>query len=196
VGSTGGLTAARRGECDLAGIHLLDATTNTYNRPYLGDDLRLIPGYGRLQGVVFRKGDPRFEGRSLSEAAAVALADPECVLVNRNRGSGTRILIDRLLGTHRPAGYLTEARSHNAVAAAVAQGRADWGVAIANVAGDSGLGFLPMQDEQYDFVVPKGRWDRPAVRLFRELLRRDDAAAALDAMGFRPVVGQALASES
>ncbi|HKI35437.1 MAG TPA: substrate-binding domain-containing protein, partial [Gemmataceae bacterium] len=196
VGSSGGLTAVRRGECDLAGIHLLDATTNTYNRPYLGDDLRLIPGYGRLQGVVFRKGDPRFEGRSLSEAAAVALADPECVLVNRNRGSGTRILIDRLLGTHRPAGYLTEARSHNAVAAAVAQGRADWGVAIANVAGDSGLGFLPMQDEQYDFVVPKGRWDRPAVRLFRELLRRDDAAAALDAMGFRPVVGQALASES
>jgi putative molybdopterin biosynthesis protein len=186
VGSTGGLTAARRGECDLAGIHLLDPATNTYNRPYLGDDLRLIPGYGRLQGIVFRKGDARFEGRSLSDAASAALADPECVLVNRNRGSGTRILIDRLLGSHRPPGYLTEARSHNAVAAAVAQGRADWGVAIANVAADAGLGFLPMQEEQYDFVVPKARWDRPAVRAFRELHALTETRAALGAMGFAP----------
>jgi putative molybdopterin biosynthesis protein len=186
VGSTGGLTAARRGECDLAGVHLLDPKTDTYNRPYLGDDLLLMPGYGRLQGIVHRKGDPRFEGRSIAEAVAAALADPECVLVNRNRGSGTRVLIDRLLGDHRPPGYLTEARSHNAVAAAVAQGRADWGVAVATVATGAGLGFLPLQDEQYDFVVPKGRWDRPAVRAFRELLGRDDTRAALTAMGFTP----------
>jgi putative molybdopterin biosynthesis protein len=186
VGSSGGLTAARRGECDLAGVHLLDPKTDTYNRPYLGDDLLMIPGYGRLQGVVHRKGDPRFEGRSIPEAVAAALADPECVLVNRNRGSGTRVLIDRLLGDHRPPGYLTEARSHNAVAAAVAQGRADWGVAIATVAAGAGLGFLPLQEEQYDFVVPKGRWDRPAVRAFRELLGRDDTLAALTAMGFAP----------
>src|SRR5262249_49145273 len=60
VGSTGGLAAARRGECDLAGVHLLDPKTDTYNRPFLGDTLLLVPGYGRLQGVVFRKGDPRF----------------------------------------------------------------------------------------------------------------------------------------
>src|SRR5262249_52990598 len=161
------LSAARRGECDLAGIHLLDPTTGVYNRPYLGEDLLLIPGYGRLQGIVYRKDDPRFEGCSLSDATAAALADPQCVLVNRNRGSGTRVLIDRLLGPHRPPGHLTEARSHNAVAAAVAQGRADWGVAIANVARDAGLGFLPMQGEQYDFVVPKTRRDRPAVQAFR-----------------------------
>jgi putative molybdopterin biosynthesis protein len=186
VGSTGGLTAARRGECDLAGIHLLDPKTNTYNRPYLGDDLLLIPGYGRLQGIVYRRGDARFEGRSLSEAVCAALADPECVLVNRNRGSGTRILIDQLLGDRRPPGYLTEARSHNAVAAGVAQGRADWGVAIANVAADAGLGFLRMQDEQYDFVVPKKRWDRPAVRAFRDLLAQAETRTALTAMGFTP----------
>jgi putative molybdopterin biosynthesis protein len=184
VGSTGGLTAARRGECDLAGIHLLDPTTGVYNRPYLGDDLRLIPGYGRLQGIVYRKGDPRFEGRSLSEAVAATLADPECVLVNRNRGSGTRVLIDRLLGSHRPPGHLTEARSHNAVAAAVAQGRADWGVAIANVAADARLGFLPMQEEEYDFAVPKGRWHKPAVRAFSELLQQPATRAALMGMGF------------
>jgi putative molybdopterin biosynthesis protein len=186
VGSSGGLTAARRGECDLAGVHLLDPKTNVYNRPYLGDDLLLIPGYGRLQGIVYRGGDPRFEGRSPPDAVAAALADPACALVNRNRGSGTRVLLDRLLGPRRPPGHLTEARSHNAVAAAVAQGRADWGVAIANVAADAGLGFLPLQAEQYDFVAPKGRWERPAVRAFRDLLGQEETRAALSAMGFTP----------
>ncbi len=186
VGSTGGLTAARRGECDLAGIHLLDPKSNTYNRPYLGDELLLIPGYGRLQGIVYRKDDPRFEGHSLPDAVSAALGDPDCILVNRNGGSGTRVLIDRLLGEHRPPGYLTEARSHNAVAAAVAQGRADWGVAIANVAAGSGLGFLPLQAEQYDFAVPKARWDRPFVQAFRELLRQPSTRAALASRGFEP----------
>jgi putative molybdopterin biosynthesis protein len=187
VGSTGGLTAARRGECDLAGIHLLDPKTNTYNRPYLTDDLLLLPGYGRLQGIVFRPGDRRFEGRSVPEAVAQALADADCVLVNRNRGSGTRLLIDRLLGDARPPGHLTEAKSHNAVAAAVAQGRADWGVAIATVAADAGLGFLPLQDEHYDFVVPRSRWDRPAVRAFRDLLGQEATRHALADRGFQPV---------
>src|SRR5206468_11880923 len=107
-------------------------------------------------------------------------------LVNRNRGSGTRVLIDRLLGDARPGGHLTEARSHNAVAAAVAQGRADWGVAIATVAAESGLGFLPLQEEQYDFVVPRRRRDRPAVQAFRRLLGDPGARQALAKLGFRP----------
>jgi putative molybdopterin biosynthesis protein len=186
VGSTGGLAAARRGECDLAGIHLLDPKTNEYNRPYLNEELRLIRGYGRLQGIVFRNGDPRFEQKPAAQAAAAALADPACVLVNRNRGSGTRVLIDQLLGEVQPPGYLTEARSHNAVAAAVAQGRADWGVAISTVAADSGLGFLPLQEEQYDFVVPRSRWNRPAVIAFRELLQSAQTREALVAKGFHP----------
>src|SRR5262249_26029482 len=142
--------------------------------------------YGRLQGIVFRKGDNRFERESVERAVASALADLSCILVNRNRGSGTRILIDGLLGDSRPAGYLTEARSHNAVAAAVAQGRAAWGVASSTVAADSGLGFLPMQEEQYDFVVPRSRWDRPAVRAFREILQSAQTRAALVAKGFHP----------
>jgi putative molybdopterin biosynthesis protein len=187
VGSAGGLSAARRGECDLAGVHLLDPQTSTYNRPFLGDNLLLIPGYGRLQGLVFRKGDARFEGRTIAAAVATALADPSCVLVNRNSGSGTRVLIDQLLGGARPPGYLTEPRSHNAVAAAVDQGRADWGVAIANVAVDAGLGFLPLQEEQYDFVVPRSRWERPGVRAFRELLQEDETRQALRARGFYPI---------
>jgi putative molybdopterin biosynthesis protein len=188
VGSSGGLAAASRGECDIAGIHLLDPKTNQYNRPYLGEDLLLIAGYGRLQGIVFRKGDKRFQTDSVERAVATALADPSCIIVNRNRGSGTRILIDGLLGQSRPAGYLAEARSHNAVAASVAQGRADWGVAISTVAADSGLGFLPLQEEQYDFVVPRSRWDRPAVSAFRELLQSDQAREALVAKGFHPSV--------
>jgi putative molybdopterin biosynthesis protein len=184
VGSTGGLSAARRGECDLAGIHLFDPATGTYNRPFIGDDLLLIPGYGRQQGIVFRPGDPRFEGRRLTDAIAAALADPDCVLVNRNRGSGTRVLIDQLLGPAHPPGHLNEARSHNAVAAAVAQGRADWGVAIATVARPAGLGFLPLQEERYDFVTPRLRSERPAARRFRALLNSQEARAALARLGF------------
>ena len=94
-------------------------------------------------------------------------------MVNRNQGSGTRILIDRLLAGARPPGYAIQPRSHNAVAAAVAQGRADWGVAIRRVADQADLGFLPLAHEQYDFVVPKSRVARPAVEAFRRLL--DDA---------------------
>jgi putative molybdopterin biosynthesis protein len=93
------------------------------------------------------------------------------------------VLIDRLLGSARPAGYLTEARSHNAAAAAVAQGRADWGVAIASVAAAYGLGFLPLQAEQYDFVVPRGRLQRPAVRAFCALLNDAEVRRGLADLG-------------
>jgi putative molybdopterin biosynthesis protein len=180
VGSTGGLDAAKRGECDLAGVHLLDPATDEYNRPFLTPQLELIPGYGRRQGVVFRRDDVRFAEREPTDA----LADPGCVMVNRNRGSGTRVLIDRLLSGTKPAGYLSEAKSHSAVAAAVAQGRADWGVAIEPAAREYGLGFHPVRDEQFDFVVPTDRTDRPAVRAFRELLAESEAQAALGRLGF------------
>jgi putative molybdopterin biosynthesis protein len=185
VGSTGGLQAAQRGECDLAGTHLLDPKTGRYNEPYLTPELQLIRGYGRLQGIVFRAGDVRFEGRTAAEAVRQAAADPKCVMVNRNQGSGTRILIDRLLDGTQPPGYPVQARSHNAVAAAVAQGRADWGVAVEWVARSGGLGFLPLEDEQYDFVVPKNRLHRPAVIAFGELLSEPAIRKQLAAMGFR-----------
>jgi putative molybdopterin biosynthesis protein len=184
VGSMGGLAAAARGECDVAGVHLMDPDTGIYNAPYVTDAMALVPGYGRLQGVVFRVGDPRFEGREAAAAVAVALADPDALMVNRNAGSGTRVLIDRLLGGVRPPGHAAQARSHNAVAAAVAQGRADWGVAIRTVARDYGLGFLPLQAEQYDFVVPRARLDRPAVRRLMALLRQPGTRAALRERGF------------
>lgn len=185
VGSTGGLEAAKRGECDLAGIHLLDAKTDSYNRPFLTDTVELLPGYARMQGIVFRRDDGRFEGGVPSEAVARALADPSCVLVNRNRGSGTRLLIDRLLGHARPPGYLTEARSHNAVAAAVQQGRADWGVAIEPVTRGTGLGFLALRQELYDFVVPIARRERAAVRAFVKLLADPRIRKELARRGFQ-----------
>lgn len=184
VGSTAGLEAARRGECDLAGMHLLDPRTGQYNRPFLPSNAELIEGYGRQQGVVFRPGDPRFEGRDAAAAIDSARLLPGCRMVNRNQGSGTRILIDRLLAGAKPAGYSQQARSHNAVAAAVVQRRADWGVAIRWAAEHNRLGFLPLGEEHYDFACPTSRAGRPAVHAFRQLLARDDVRARLREMGF------------
>jgi putative molybdopterin biosynthesis protein len=185
VGSMGGLAAARRGECDIAGIHLMDPKTGEYNRHLATDGLALVPGYGRMQGIVYRRGDTRFEGKSAEEAIATALQDPECTLVNRNSGSGTRILVDKLLADRRPPGYGIQTKSHNAVAAAVSQGRADWGVAINTISEQYGLGFIALQDEHFDFVVPRARLERPAVRMFCELLKDAGVRQQLSALGFR-----------
>jgi putative molybdopterin biosynthesis protein len=185
VGSTGGLAAAKRGECDIAPIHLMDPGSGRYNEPFLTEALVLVPGYRRLQGIVYRKGDPRFEGRALDEVIAALREAPDCLMVNRNAGSGTRILTDRLLAGAQPPGYWVQPKSHNAVAVAVAQNRADWGIAIETVARQYGLGFIPAQDEHYDFAVPKSRIERPAVRRFRAMLAEPEVREALAALGFR-----------
>lgn len=186
VGSLGGLAAAKRGECDFAPIHLFDERSEIYNRPFLAGGLELIPGWRRMQGIVFRAGDARFEGLSSEDAVRAALADPGCIMVNRNQGAGTRILIDRLLGPARPDGYWNQPRSHNAVAAAVAQHRADWGMTIAPVAHTAGLGFIPLAEEHYDFALVTARKQRPAVQAFLQALASDEARAALVQAGFRP----------
>ena len=186
VGSEAGLFAAKRGECDVAGVHLLDPESDTYNTPFLDDSVTLAQGYGRMQGVVFRSDDSRFAGDADWRAA---LSRDDVVMVNRNRGSGTRVLIDRLLkdkllGDARPRGHANCARTHNAVAAAVAARRADFGVAIETVADDYDLGFHPLREERYDFVIPKGRADRPATRAFLELLQDPVIRDALRGRGF------------
>ncbi len=186
VGSLGGLAAAKRGECDLAPIHLLDETTERYNTPFLADGLELVPGWRRMQGFVFRAGDARFEGLSVQDAVRAALADPACIMVNRNQGAGTRILIGRLLGGARPEGFWNQPRSHNAVAAAVAQHRADWGLTIAPVAHAAGLGFIPLAEEHYDFALVTARKPRPAVQAFLKALASEESRAALAQAGFRP----------
>jgi putative molybdopterin biosynthesis protein len=186
IGSMGGLAAAKRGECDIAPIHLLDPKTEVYNAPFLSEDLILVEGWRRMQGIVHRSGDARFEGRDAKAAVAVALKDPACHMVNRNQGAGTRIMIDRLVGAARPNGYWNQPKSHNAVAAAVAQGRADWGVAIAPVARAYGLGFLPLGEEHYDFAIARGRLGDRAVKAFIEALSRDEVARGLCEFGFSP----------
>lgn len=186
VGSLGGLAAAKRGECDFAPIHLFDEKSETYNTPFLVEGLELVPGWRRMQGIVFRTGDTRFAGLSAPDAVRAALADPACIMVNRNQGAGTRILIDRLLGEARPDGYWNQPRSHNAVAAAVAQHRADWGMTIAPVAHAAGLGFIPLAEEHYDFALVKARKQRPAVQAFLEALSSEQGRAALAQAGFRP----------
>jgi putative molybdopterin biosynthesis protein len=186
VGSLGGLAAAKRGECDLAPIHLFDDKTETYNVPFLSEGLELVPGWRRMQGIVFKKGDGRFAGLSAEDAVRAAIADPTCIMVNRNQGAGTRILIDRLLGDARPDGYWNQPRSHNAVAAAVAQGRADWGMTIAPVAHASDLGFIPFAEEHYDFAVVTARKHRQPVQMFLDALASDQTRSALENAGFRP----------
>jgi len=177
VGSLAGLAAARRGECDAAPIHLLDPATGRYNAPFLDPSLRLLPGYLRVQGVVTRAD----ESRPVDEL----LADPKLRMVNRNRGSGTRVLIDGLLGERRPPGFAYEPRSHFAVAAAVAQKRADWGVTIETVARRAGLQFRPLGPEHYDFAVPADRWERPGVQALRRALEPgSDVRARLAELGF------------
>jgi putative molybdopterin biosynthesis protein len=205
VGSYAGLEAVRRGECDLAGIHLLDPQSGEYNRPFLTDEMVLLEGYGRTQGIVYRRGDPRFESRSLDEVIAVIRGLPAPIsgiqhpassiqhpasplmMANRNQGSGTRILIDRLLSGARPSGYAVQPTTHNAVAAAVAQGRADWGLAIESVARTYSLGFIPYQDERYDFVIPNRRRNRIAVTAFVELLAKDSTKEHLAKLGFQTI---------
>lgn len=186
VGSQGGASAARRGECDLAPVHLLDPATGRYNEHLLEQGLSLVRGWERMQGIVFRSGDRRFEGQPAADAIERACTEPGCVMVNRNAGAGTRVLIDRLLGGVRPAGYSNQPRSHNAVAAAVAQGRADWGVAIQSVAALYGLGFLPIAPEQYDFLLVEARRERGAVKAFLAALRDPEVRERIAALGMRP----------
>ena len=186
VGSLAGLEAAKRGECDIAGIHLLDPQSGEYNRPFLTPaldaDSRLRPAAGHR----LPQGDARFEGRTAAEAIAAALADPSCVMVNRNQGSGTRALIDRLLGGARPPGYAVQPRNHNAVAAAVAQGRADWGVTLDTDRAQRRPRLHPGAARAVRLRRAEARAERPGVKAFRARLADPATRAALVRLGMKP----------
>ena len=186
VGSLGGVAAASRGECDVAPVHLIDPDSGHYNVHLVMPGLSLVPGWRRMQGILFRPGDARFEGRSAQEALKTILADTSALMVNRNSGAGTRVLIDDLLKGARPAGYANQPKSHNAVAAAIAQHRADWGIAIEPVAKLYGLGFLAVAPEHYDFLLVESRRERPAVQAFLAALRDPETRARISALGMRP----------
>lgn len=187
IGSMGGVAAAERGECDLAPVHLLDPAGEAYNQHLVRPGLALVPGWQRMQGFVFRRGDRRFANMTADQALQAAIADPSCLMVNRNAGSGTRVLIDRLLarcpGGVRPVGYANQPKSHNAVAAAVAQGRADWGICIEAVARLYALEFVPIAPEHYDFLLVEKRHDRPAVQAFLMALRNPAVRERIRTLG-------------
>ena len=189
VGSLGGVAAAGRGECDLAPVHLIDPATGQYNVHLKSPSISLVPGWQRMQGILFRPGDKRFEGKSAEDALKAVLADASALMVNRNAGSGTRVLVDRLLGGERPPGYPNQPKSHNSVAAAIAQHRADWGLAIQPVATLYGLGFIAVAPEHYDFLLVESRRERPAVEAFLAALRDPATRERIRALGMQPAEG-------
>ncbi len=183
VGSTAGLAALARGEGDVAGTHLLDADTGRYNEPFLPQGVRLISGYDRRQGIGYRSDEPGLADVD-DDRLREAIRSDRYRMVNRNPGSGTRILIDQMLDGYQPAGYLHQVKTHNGVAAAVEQGRADWGMTLETVANAAGLGFHFVANERYDFAVREDRWDRPAVAALRHLLVDEQVRADLSEIGF------------
>jgi putative molybdopterin biosynthesis protein len=192
VGSQGGVEAAREGACDAAPLHLYDPDARAWNAPFAPPATRLLAGYGRRQGIAYRPADPGPLAAGDPEAALLAaLADPRLVLANRNPGSGTRALLDLLLRTSRregtvPPGWAAAYRSHTAVASAVAQRRADYGVCLESAARAAGLAWRPWREERYDFLVPEERWDRPGVAALRAALADEEVRALLRAEGLSP----------
>ena len=159
VGSQGGLVALRRGEAHLAGSHLLDPETGEYNISYIRQYMPNIPVkvialVGREQGLIVKRGNPK-RIRSLAD-----LTRPQVQFVNRQRGAGTRVLLDyhlKLISIvpERIVGYSQEEYTHLGVAAAIASGRADCGLGIAAAAQALDLDFVPLFHERYDLVIPK-----------------------------------------
>jgi putative molybdopterin biosynthesis protein len=163
VGSQGGLIALRRGEAHFAGSHLLDPKTGEYNISYIRQYMPNIPVkvialVGREQGLIVKKGNPKGV-KSLGDLAGNGGVGG-VQFVNRQRGAGTRVLLDyhlNLMGMSADSimGYTQEEYTHLGVAAAVASGRADCGLGIAAAAQALELDFVPLFQERYDLVIPK-----------------------------------------
>jgi len=159
VGSQGGLIALRRGEAHLAGSHLLNPETGEYNISYIRQYMPNIPVkvmalVGREQGLMVKKNNPKaiHDLRDLTR--------PDVMFINRQRGAGTRVLLDYELGKLNLAaesirGYEREEYTHLGVAAAISSGRADCGLGIASAAQALNLNFVPLFQERYDLVIPK-----------------------------------------
>jgi len=187
VGSLGGLVALRDGLCHLAGSHLLDPETGEYTLPYLdrvlaGQDVRVVRLVHRDQGLILTPGNP-FGLKDIGD-----LDGPGVRYVNRQRGAGTRVLLDhelRLRGISPGEidGYEREEPTHLAVAAAVASGRADAGLGILAAARAFGLDFVPVTREPYDLVVRTEDAESPRLAPLWELLRSDSFQASVRDLG-------------
>jgi putative molybdopterin biosynthesis protein len=186
VGSLGGLVALRRGEAHLAGSHLLDPETGQYNISYVkryipGQEVKLVTLVGREQGWIVPAGNPM----GLKQWADAA--NPDLKIVNRQRGAGTRVLLDYELGKlgidpAKVRGYEREEYTHLAVAAAVASGTADAGLGIRAAARALELDFVPLAHERFDLVVPVQYYEDDLLLPLLELLHDQEFKAAVAAM--------------
>jgi putative molybdopterin biosynthesis protein len=185
VGSLGGLVALRDGLCHLAGSHLLDPATGEYTLPYVekvlgGEDVAVVRLVHRDQGLIVAPGNP---------LGLTGIDDlPRARYVNRQRGAGTRVLLDHELAGRGidPAeidGYTREEHTHLAVAAAVAAGRADAGLGILAAARAFGLDFVPVAREPYDLVLRTETVDDPLLAPLWDLLARPEFQAEVEALG-------------
>ena len=186
VGSLGGLMALKRGQCHLAGSHLLDAATGVYNRKAIEENLDeptvLLRLVDREQGILTAPGNP------LGVNSIEDLAKPGVRFINRQRGSGTRVLLDyRLSGIGiAPTsinGYRDEEYTHMNVAAAVLSGRVDAGLAVRAAANALGLPFMPIGVEEYDLVIPRRFFETDAVQALLEVIRSEAFRQTVEGMG-------------
>ena len=185
VGSMGGILAIKRGEAHLGGIHLLDEESGEYNIPYLrrffpDGGVALVECVRRTQGLMVRTGNPL----GINSLADLARAS----YVNRQKGSGTRILIDYLLKQEGidPGGikgYGREEYTHSAVAASIAAGSADAGLGIYSAAKAFGLDFIPIYEEQYDLLVQEDALELELVTRLLEVLRGEEFSRRLVQLG-------------
>ena len=187
VGSMGGLLAVDKGIAHFAGCHLLDPETGEYNRPYIERFVKNTPVTAitvmhRWQGLMVRKGNPK------GIRAVGDLARPEVTFINRQAGSGTRVLLDYELSRARVAadainGYRSEEYTHMNIAMAVASGRADTGLGIMAAAHALDLDFIPVTRERYDFVIPTELMDGENVRALLDLIHSAEFRKRVGAMG-------------
>ena len=187
VGSLGGLMAIRAGQCHLGGTHLLDPASGEYNVSYLKQHLpdvpvRLLTLTLRQQGFMVKPGNPKgIKGFG-------DLTRPDVTLVNRQAGSGTRVLLDYHLAQEGISprdirGYDTDEYTHTGVAVTVLSGGADVGLGILAAARVLGLDFVPLMIERYDLCIPEAHWDDPRLVVLRITLHDARFRAAVKALG-------------
>lgn len=186
VGSLGGLRAIEQGQCHLAGSHLLNMEDGVYNRQAIMDNISrpviLMRLVDRVQGFMVRPGNP------LNIQGIRDLVREDVTFINRQRGSGTRVLLDCLLGKEglKPQaikGYTAEEFTHMNVAAAVLSGRADVGLGVLASARALGLDFIPVGVEEYDLVIPRRFWEDERMQALVATIRSDEFKEQVLAMG-------------